>query len=69
MSLLSRLRGGKTEREISPDDDCFECKIIGTATCFGVAAYTYSQRVPANRVWLTCFSGAWLLLGTARALL
>ena len=56
--MLTRLRdtlsGTKPERDV---EDCLECRVIGTVTCFGVAAYTFSQRVPANRVWLTCFSG------------
>jgi len=69
--LAARLRG-EPRREDGDDDDiedCLECRVVGTATCFGVAAYTMSQRVPANRVWLTCFSSVWVAMGFARALI
>ena len=50
-------------------DDCFECRVIGTTTCVGVAAYCLhaAKTTPAQRVWLTCFGGAWAVLGAIRA--
>lgn len=58
-----RRRGGDDR-----DDDCLECRVVGTATCFAVAAYSFSQRVPANRAWLTVFGSAWAVAGVVRAL-
>ena len=66
--LFSRLRG-EPQRDAPADADCLECRVIGTATCFGVAAYSWSQRVPGNRRWLACFSAVWVVLGAGRAAL
>ena len=67
--LFSRLRG-EPQRDAPVDDwqDCLECRVVGTATCFGVAAYSWSQRVPGNRRWLACFSAVWVAMGTVRAI-
>ena len=42
---------------------------IGTTTCVGVAAYCLhaAKTTPAQRLWLTCFGGAWAVLGAIRA--
>ena len=39
------------------------------STCVGVAAYCLhaAKTTPAQRVWLTCFGGAWAVLGAIRA--
>ena len=60
---------GDRDRSRDPADDCFECRVIGTTTCVGVAAYCLhaARTTPAQRVWLTCFGGAWAVLGAIRA--
>ncbi len=70
LAPLSSLFGfGDRDRSRDPTDDCFECRVIGTTTCVGVAAYCLhaAKTTPAQRVWLTCFGGAWAVLGAIRA--
>ena len=67
--LRSLFGFGDRDRSRDPADDCFECRVIGTTTCVGVAAYCLhaAKTTPAQRVWLTCFGGAWAVLGAIRA--
>ena len=60
---------GDRDKSRDPTDDCFECRVIGTTTCVGVAAYCLhaAKTTPAQRLWLTCFGGAWAVLGAIRA--
>ena len=69
LAPLRSLFGRDRDRSRDPADDCFECRVIGTTTCVGVAAYCLhaARTTPAQRVWLTCFGGAWAVLGAIRA--
>ena len=44
-------------------------KQVSQTRCVGVAAYCLhaAKATPAQRVWLTCFGGAWAVLGAIRA--
>ncbi|KAJ8602873.1 hypothetical protein CTAYLR_010630 [Chrysophaeum taylorii] len=69
MGLFSRVVRQEREapREGVVIEDCLECRVLGSATCFGVAAYSLRQiRVqPAQQTWFVAFGSAWIVLGCA----